>query len=759
MHAPLNEYSFDLAAAIEAARVWRERTPTRNANQAHLAQGELCAVEPKARLAKHANRLLAHVRSAAAAAPDDADVALSEELTALLHQGQLDEDDIDDVVMERVIGETRDFLSGEFLERGAVVLRRIGRIGTDLPRGRRSFGTGFLVSPRLLLTNHHVLSSAARAAASVVEFDYQLNRVSAPRRVQQFRLEPDTFFLNDQALDFALVAVSPMSDAGTPLATYGWCPLIPEEGKIVHGRCVNIVQHPRGEMKQIVIRQNELVDILDNHLHYVGDTEPGSSGSPVFSDGWEVVALHHSAVPKTDGQGNLVRDDGVTRWTKGDDPLLLGWTANEGVRISKIVAAIRNASVRPHEVALRDEVLKAEEPTAALIPNSNSSFLPSELLVPNSHRGESPVLPQPILLHADSAPSGLTVTIPLQITFTFGTPIVGSRRVVENPSGQLNDSGGQTDGSPVVARSRADGQVEVGLEAITPDPNYDDRPGFDVDFLSTRVAMPTLDAVLQRDALTLDDGSVELKYHHFSVIMNRRRRLAFVAGANFDPHARHVHTRDGGDRWFFDPRISKDAQAGNEYYARNPLDRGHLVRRADAAWGATRAEAKRANDDTFHFTNCSPQHEIYNQSSKASERGLLLWGGLENHVASEGARGTSKLSIFNGPVFRSRDTDYKGLQLPHEFWKVIAFERDDASLGAAAFVLSQADLIDNIPDEDFESGDYEPFQVSIHDLERLTRLDFGDLRKADALETESNEARLEGGTRATPIRRLRDVAL
>ena len=31
--------------------------------------------------------------------------------------------------------------------------------------------------------------------------------------------------------------------------------------------------------------------------HYSTDTEAGSSGSPVFNDQWEVVALHHSVKP------------------------------------------------------------------------------------------------------------------------------------------------------------------------------------------------------------------------------------------------------------------------------------------------------------------------------------------------------------------------------------------------------------------------------------------------------------------------------
>ncbi|MFE4229200.1 DNA/RNA non-specific endonuclease [Arthrobacter sp. NPDC056886] len=41
--------------------------------------------------------------------------------------------------------------------------------------------------------------------------------------------------------------------------------------------------------------------------------------------------------------------------------------------------------------------------------------------------------------------------------------------------------------------------------------------------------------------------------------------------------------------------------------------RGHLVRRASAVWGDTRAEAARANADTFHYTSAAPQAAKFNQ--------------------------------------------------------------------------------------------------------------------------------------------------
>ncbi|MGN5392425.1 DNA/RNA non-specific endonuclease [Streptomyces sp. JL7001] len=54
------------------------------------------------------------------------------------------------------------------------------------------------------------------------------------------------------------------------------------------------------------------------------------------------------------------------------------------------------------------------------------------------------------------------------------------------------------------------------------------------------------------------------------------------------------------------PRLPDEAQIGNELYEDNPLDRGHLARRADLLWGAP-LEAKKANKDSFHYTNITPQ--------------------------------------------------------------------------------------------------------------------------------------------------------
>jgi hypothetical protein len=115
-------------------------------------------------------------------------------------------------------------------------------------------------------------------------------------------------------------------------------------------------------MKQVIIRENRLIDLLDRYAHYEADTEPESSGSPVFNNQWEVVALHHSGVPKRNTKGELLRIDGRVWRQEVDLPDLLDWVANEGVRGSRLVEFLARAQVKAAEVALLKALLDASPP-------------------------------------------------------------------------------------------------------------------------------------------------------------------------------------------------------------------------------------------------------------------------------------------------------------------------------------------------------------------------------------------------------------
>jgi endonuclease G len=61
-------------------------------------------------------------------------------------------------------------------------------------------GTGFLVSPRLLLTNHHVLSTPDEATRSTVIFRYREDSQHRISGARAYKLDPDQQILIDEML-------------------------------------------------------------------------------------------------------------------------------------------------------------------------------------------------------------------------------------------------------------------------------------------------------------------------------------------------------------------------------------------------------------------------------------------------------------------------------------------------------------------------------------------------------------------------------
>lgn len=515
----------------------------------------------------------------------------------------------DGLAFERIIGAS-DLLPVAYFETGLLKSKSICRVEVHDRRGAVvGYGTGFMVTPSLLLTNNHVLRDAQAALFSLAQFNYENDMHLMPRPTRNFRLEPDRFFITDQNLDFSLVAVSPMAAEGVDLSGFGYLPLIAGSGKALIGEAVSIIQHPSGAPKSIAVRSNQIADVFDHFIHYVTDTEPGSSGSPVMSDSWEVVALHHAGVPNPDGPG---------------------WVANEGIRVSSIVSHL-----------------------SALVPT-----LPSA---------------QQVLLRA----------------------------LLENQTPQINR-----------------GEMEVvTLERAA----YEGMRGYEESFLGSdfRIPLPALGADAQKDVaeLTGETGNI-LRYAHFSIVMNRARKLAFFTAVNI--HGGQLqNVPRSSDKWYFDPRLKREYQYGPELYANNELDRGHLVRRLDPVWGS---DAERANEHTFHFTNCSPQHRHLNQKT---------WLNLEDYILSNAGRHDLKVSVFTGPVFRDDDMLYRNqYRIPAEFWKVAVMVKDDGNLSATAYLQTQKNLIGDL---EFAYGSYKTYQVPISRIEGITDLDFGILRQADPL--------------------------
>lgn len=226
-------------------------------------------------------------------------------------------------------------------------------------------GTGFLVSPELLLTNHHVLPDPDLAGSASARFRYEEDADGNITRAKTFPLRPDRLFVTSPTaeLDYTVVAVESAADGTPPGAEYGVIPLIAATGKIMIGQPVNIIQHPRGNPREIAIRNNVLLTVDDRtRLTYLTDTEPGSSGSPVFNDQWECVALHHSSVAARDTAGHEIDVNG-NPVTPSTPDALRKWIANEGIRVSAIMADLRARTFPPEQHDLLGRLLGAvEEP-------------------------------------------------------------------------------------------------------------------------------------------------------------------------------------------------------------------------------------------------------------------------------------------------------------------------------------------------------------------------------------------------------------
>ncbi|MEU9286129.1 serine protease [Streptomyces sp. NPDC048275] len=249
------------------------------------------------------------------------------------------------VVFERILGAASELQSVNFLARGARAARTVARISVVEDGRRAGFGTGFLVGERLLLTNNHVLPDVATATGSFAEFDLELDVDGVTEPVDTYDLDPHALFVTDAELDYTLVAVAPGSDGRRPGSVHGRLKLIAQQGKIVIGEPVNVVGHPDGRPKEVAVRDNALLNQLPQFLHYRTDTEPGNSGSPVFNDQWEVVALHHAGVPDPDGEG---------------------WIANEGIRVSAILRHLAAAELPAEQKPLLAELGAQAVPSEAV---------------------------------------------------------------------------------------------------------------------------------------------------------------------------------------------------------------------------------------------------------------------------------------------------------------------------------------------------------------------------------------------------------
>ncbi len=200
-------------------------------------------------------------------------------------------------------------LQGLFAKAPAVCLLRV-----ENPLGSFS-GTGFRIGADLVLTNEHVLFPKAIRATSVqVDFGFDVDESGASLPVISLAADPLTI-LGDATDDWAVIRVAGLDDS-IPVIEIADAP------KPADGDRAFIIQHPSGQLRRLGFVRNIITAVTDDRVHYLTDTQPGSSGAPVFDIQCRLIALHH-------------RGGSPTQQT-GKPPL----TKNQGVRVSRIQAGL-----------------------------------------------------------------------------------------------------------------------------------------------------------------------------------------------------------------------------------------------------------------------------------------------------------------------------------------------------------------------------------------------------------------------------------
>ena len=229
-------------------------------------------------------RALDDVQRGASGSPRIDTAALPERAEALVHE--------DDMV-------PFGFMSGGVAAARSVAKLMVPRFENGQQLGPEPviyLGTGWMIGPELMITNHHVINARNDGEPAALPADFEKQALATTglfdfndANVAGVEFSALELLASDPTLDYALLRVPANDRTRLPLAKAA-VTKAPNQSMPV-----NIIQHPGGQSKKFGIRNNLVSAATDTELRYFTDTLRGSSGSPVLDDKWTVVALHRAA--------------------------------------------------------------------------------------------------------------------------------------------------------------------------------------------------------------------------------------------------------------------------------------------------------------------------------------------------------------------------------------------------------------------------------------------------------------------------------
>lgn len=218
----------------------------------------------------------------------------------------IDRNDLPEI-QERII-HSDDMVTHGFMEQGLKAGLSVMRLRVKSFQGGQSrkmdngqdmyfSGTGWLMARELLITNHHVINARKKeeADAGLEDLKLQASGMEVIYDDNSEDMDPGEVVVGKELLayskelDYAIVRIPASSRVPLKVSTS------PVDIAAL-SMPLNIIQHPRGKSKKYAIRNNLLSGGNEKDLRYFTDTDGGTSGSAVFNDAWQVVALHKSSV-------------------------------------------------------------------------------------------------------------------------------------------------------------------------------------------------------------------------------------------------------------------------------------------------------------------------------------------------------------------------------------------------------------------------------------------------------------------------------
>lgn len=253
--------------------------------------------------------------------------------------------------LEKIVGRNSTFLDVGAWRAGLV---RAEWHTCRVDRAGEAVGTGFLVGPDLVLTNHHVVAELLHDPASVRRWSCRFDNKRSddgkviftgrvvplvedwcvdclPHSKVDLEVDPKSKDPTDDELDFALIRLAePIGEQpvgkGDASELRGWVEMPSQAIDYASTPVVAILQHPGGQPMKLALGMEQSIKLnaAGNRIRHTVATIPGSSGSPVFDGDWTLIALHHAG-----------------------DPAAVLPTYNEGIPIAKILARPKVAEALP----------------------------------------------------------------------------------------------------------------------------------------------------------------------------------------------------------------------------------------------------------------------------------------------------------------------------------------------------------------------------------------------------------------------------